>query len=179
MSLAQDVLSRARNQGLQIEAKGTRLRLRAAQPPPAELLTELAKHKPAIISLLRPVDDCWSGDDYRALFDERAAIAEFDGHLTRAEAENTALESCIVGWLDRHPVITDPEQCVWCEGAEKPDCPVVPFGAGHGVKAWLHPECWQDWFEHRRQGAVVALLRFGIGPNTLGERIGGLNDEQT
>ena len=37
---------------------------------------------------------------WRAFFDERAGIAEFDGGLTRTVAEDTALEACLEAGLD-------------------------------------------------------------------------------
>ena len=36
-------------------------------------------------ALLRTGRDSWSGEDWRAFFDERAGIAEFDGGLPRLE----------------------------------------------------------------------------------------------
>jgi hypothetical protein len=55
-----------------------------------------------------PVDNdaaghCWSGEDWRAFFDERAAIAEFDGGLPREQAEARAFTYCVAEWLNRNP----------------------------------------------------------------------------
>ena len=36
--------------------------------------------------------DPWSAEDWRAFYDERAAICEFDGGLTRGEAEDLAAQ---------------------------------------------------------------------------------------
>jgi hypothetical protein len=47
-----------------------------------------------LIAMLRPRRDGWSADDWQAFFDERAGITEFDGGLSRAEAEAQALACC-------------------------------------------------------------------------------------
>ena len=175
MSLAHEVLNRAKDHGLEIESKGDRLRLRAAQPPPAELLTELAKHKPAIISLLQTAGECWSADDYRLLYEERAAIAEIDGQLTRHEAGNIAFDSCVVAWLHRHAVGSDPGRCAWCEKPDREGHTIVPFLAEDNGHTWLHPECRRDWFQQRRQMAVRALGAMGLHSPALRTKEGGGN----
>ena len=45
----------------------------------------------SVIALLRTGSDGWSGEDWRAFFDERAAIAEFDGGLPRASRRGPRL----------------------------------------------------------------------------------------
>ena len=45
--------------------------------------------------MLRPGGDGWSGEDWRAFFDERAGIAEFDGGLPRDQAEARAFEDLV------------------------------------------------------------------------------------
>ena len=47
-----EVLDRAREAGVRIEPHGDRLRLRAPEKPPDELLDLLREHKPAIIEYL-------------------------------------------------------------------------------------------------------------------------------
>ncbi len=42
-------------------------------------------------------------EDWRALFDERAGIAEHNGGLARADAERRAFECCVMEWLWRNP----------------------------------------------------------------------------
>lgn len=44
----------------------------------------------------------WDAADWQAYYDERAAIAEYDGGLSRAEAEALAFESCVAEWLIRN-----------------------------------------------------------------------------
>ena len=43
------------------------------------------KQKAEIVALLRPGRIGWSSEEWRAFFDERASIAEFDGGLPRAQ----------------------------------------------------------------------------------------------
>ena len=40
-------------------------------------------------------DNDWSAEDWQVFFDERAGIAEFDGGLSRPEAEAQARASCV------------------------------------------------------------------------------------
>lgn len=39
--------------------------------------------------------------EWLAFFDERAAIAEFDGGLSRQDAESLAYDRCVAEWLSR------------------------------------------------------------------------------
>jgi hypothetical protein len=54
---------------------------------------------PEIVAWLRPDQDGWTDEDWKALFDERVRIAEFDGGLPRSEAEALAVEICVIEWL--------------------------------------------------------------------------------
>ena len=62
---------------------GDDLMLEADAAPPAAVLDLLSRHKAGVIALLRTGSDGWSAEDWRAFFDERAGIAEFDGGLPR------------------------------------------------------------------------------------------------
>ena len=80
---------------------------------------------------------------------ERAAIMEYEGGLSRPEAEAGALQDAIAHWLARHPLTPGvPEDgCIHCAGALPVDYRVaVLAGAGH---AWLHPTCMQEMKEAR------------------------------
>ena len=62
-----------------------------------------SRHRqPPIAALRQPAKD-WAAEDWRAHFDERAAIAEFDGGLSRPEAEALAFEHCVAEWLYHNP----------------------------------------------------------------------------
>ena len=95
-------------------------------------------------------------------FEERAAVAEFDGGLSRNEAEAQAFECCIVEWLNRNPTPSAPGRCAWCGQTEANGAVVVPYGTEPGTHAWLHTECWPAWQEFRRFQAQKALNRMGI-----------------
>ena len=112
--------------------------------------------------MLRPDRDGWSSEDWRLFYEERAAIAEFDGGLPRAEAEAQASECCVVKWLDLNPAPSAPGRCAWCGGSES-HAPVVPFGTEPGTNTWLHAQCWTEWQKMRRSQAQNTLRSMGIG----------------
>jgi hypothetical protein len=98
-----DALEAARAAGITLAVDGDDLVLEAASTPPAAALDALSQHKAEIVALLRPGRDGWSAEDWQVFFDERASIAEFDGGLSRADAEAQAFGCCVIEWLDRHP----------------------------------------------------------------------------
>jgi hypothetical protein len=75
--------------GITVRVNGERLVLSAPQRPDDRLLEELRREKPAIMAHLRELA-VWKEEDWQALFDERAGIMEYDGGLSRAEAEERA-----------------------------------------------------------------------------------------
>jgi hypothetical protein len=159
MSAAQ-ALSAARAAGIHLEVEGDDLLLEAPAPPPTAVLDALSRHKAEIVRILRPVKDGWSAEDWRLFFEERAAIAEFDGGLPRKNAEAQAFECCVVTWLHRNPAPSAPGRCAWC-GRSESHAPVVPFGTEPGT--WPHRECWSEWRKMRPFQAKEALTRMGIG----------------
>jgi hypothetical protein len=54
--------------------------------------------------------------DWRAYFEERAAIAEFDGGLPRAKAEAVAYAWTVHEWLARHFAPSPAGCCAHCQG---------------------------------------------------------------
>ena len=58
--------------GIEVGVDGDDLVLEASAPPPAAVLDLLSRHKAGIVALLREGEDGWSGEDWRAFFDERA-----------------------------------------------------------------------------------------------------------
>jgi hypothetical protein len=96
-----EVLRAARAAGIELAVDGGALILEAPAPPAAELLERLRRHKTAIVELLQPRADGWSAEDWLAFFNERAAIAEFDGGLPRRRAEAQAFSECVAEWLNR------------------------------------------------------------------------------
>jgi hypothetical protein len=100
---AAEALNAARALGVEVAVDGNDLLLKAASEPPGVVLEGLLRHKAEIVATLRRGRDGWSGDDWRLFFEERAAIAEFDGGLPRSEAEAQAFEWCVVEWVNRGP----------------------------------------------------------------------------
>jgi len=105
----------------------------------------------------------WSADDWLAFYDERAAIAEYDGGMARKDAETAAYEHCVVEWLNRHTEPSEPHAgCAWCHRPESSAAAIIPFGAGSSGRTWLHHGCWPRWHHQRRQRANKALAEAGI-----------------
>jgi hypothetical protein len=158
---AAEALKAARAVGIHLEVDGDDLLLKASAPPPTAILKVLSRHKAEIVAVLRPGRDGWSAEDWQAFFDERAGIMEFDGRVSRTEAEAQALACCIVEWLNRNPTPSAPGRCAWCGYADSRV--VLPYGTEPGTHIWLHAECWPAWQDTRRSQAREALARMGIG----------------
>jgi len=137
---ALQALKAARDAGVRIGVDGDALTLDAEAMPPASVLDLLSRHKGQLIALLRTGNDGWSGVDWRALFDEWAEIAEFDGGLPRDQVEARAFACCVAEWLNRNPVTG---------------------------RAKLRSRCWGAWHANRKAEAVAALSTFGISLRTL------------
>jgi hypothetical protein len=165
---AVEALSAAHAAGVCITVDGDDLMLAASKEPPAAVLDLLSQHKAAIVRLLRPVRRTWSAVDWRAFFDERAAIAEFDGGLPRAEAEAQAFACCVAEWLNHHPVRSPPGRCLACGGGEQAGDALVAHGIEPTGHAWLHSRCWPDWHAAREAEAVRAMAKVAItGPGAI------------
>ena len=174
---AVEALRAARTAGIEVEVDGNSLVLEAASEPPAVVLGSLSRHKAEIIAILRPDRDGWSAEDWRAYFEERAGIAEFNEALPRAKAETQALERCIVEWLNRNPTPSAAGRCLWCGQPESHGAVVVPYGTQPGTHAWLHTECWPAWQEFRRSHAQQALMRMGVGDQSNDMIVGSNQNE--
>ena len=98
-------------------------------------------------------------DHRRTYFEERAAIREYDGGLSRPDAEAGALQDAIAHWLERNPLLPGvPEDgCIHCAGALSVDYRVaVLAGPEH---AWLHPTCMQEMNQARLALAEKEMRR--------------------
>ena len=154
---AANALNSARALGIRVRVDGDDLELEAAAPPPSAVIVFLSRHKAELLKLLSPGDDGWSAEDWQVFFEERAAIAEFDGGLPRPEAEKRAFACCLTEWLNRNPAPSQPSRCVICNGGERPCDPLVPFGSETSGHTWLHRACWPAWRQARDAEAVAAL----------------------
>ena len=159
---AAEALRAARSLGVHLEIEGTDLLLEAASEPPTTTIAALSRYKAEIIGLLRSGHDGWSAEDWRLFFDERAAVAEFDGGLSRTDAEAQAFACCIVEWLNRNPSPSVPGRCAWCGHAESYDAVVLPYGMEPGSHTWLHAECWSAWHGKRKVEAAAMLKAMEI-----------------
>jgi hypothetical protein len=138
----------------------TDLVLEASASPPPAVIDRLAGYKTEIVAMLRPRPDGWSADDWQAFFDERAGTTEFDGGLSRAEADAQALACCIVEWLNRNPTPSVAGRCAWCGYAESRDAVALPYGTEPGTHIWLHAECRPAWHDTRRSQAREVWLEW-------------------
>jgi hypothetical protein len=141
---ALEALVAARHAGINIKTDGGHLVLEAPAPPPAELLERLQRHKTAIVELVQPKADGWSGEDWQVLLNERAAIAEFDGGLPRPQAEAQGFSECIAEWLNRTRVMR-----IEALPPELQPC----------------PKCWLAW----QKQAAAAIGAMGV-PNPIESR---------
>jgi hypothetical protein len=155
-------LGAARAFGIHLQLDGDDLLLEASEPPPDAVLDALSRHKADVVRILRSAKDGSSPDYWHLLFQERAAFAQLARGLTRADAEAQALECCIVEWLNRNATPSVAGRCLLCGQAEVNGAVVVPYGTQLDTHAWLHTECWPDWYELRRSQARQALTRIGL-----------------
>ena len=162
-------LKLARAAGVRIGIDGDDLTLDANAAPPSAVLDLLARHKAQVIALLRPGSDGWSGEDWRAFFDERAGIAEFDGGLLRDQAEARAFACCVAEWLNRDPVRSPLGRCLGCGESEQARDALLPFGSESTGHAWLHSRCWPEWQSKRKREAADKLTYMGLS-NTAVKR---------
>jgi hypothetical protein len=156
------VLKAARDAGIRLTIDGDDLVLEASRSPAAEVVDLLSRHKAGIVALLRPVRVGWSAEDWRAFFDERAGVAEFDADLPRREADARAFSCCVAEWLNRNPVHSQPGRCLNCGRSEQVHDPLLPFGTEITGHAWFHGRCWPSWHNARTEEAVAAMADLGI-----------------
>ena len=114
----------------------------ASAPLPAAVLDLLSRHNPGILVLLHPGSHGWSANDWREFFEERAAIAEFDGGLPRGEAEAHAFAWCAGEWLNHKFVPSTPGHCFACGGHGQAHEPLLPHGIEPAGHVWLHDHSW-------------------------------------
>jgi hypothetical protein len=148
--------------GVRVVVDGDYLALEAPEQPPQAVLDLLSQHKADILRLLRRANDGWSADDWQAFFDERAAIAEFEGGLPRGEAEARAFACCVVEWINRSSTPSSPGRCLTCGGGERLCDPLLPFGTELVGHAWVHRACWRGWYVAREVEASLRLASMGI-----------------
>ena len=99
----------------------------------------------------------WTHDDWLALFDERAGIAEFDGGASRDEAEAMALDACVTQWLAMTPLeAAATGRCVHCHQPALGSDTLTLIIAGDTHH--LHAACALAFAQTRRDDARAAVL---------------------
>jgi hypothetical protein len=98
------IIERAAASGVQLTLSSSgRISVKGRQSDIDLWLPEISQNKNAVLKSLRAVDGRWSAEDWQAFFDERAAIAEFDGGLPRAKAEMSAYDQCVTKYMALNP----------------------------------------------------------------------------
>ena len=181
--IAADLISEATAAGLCLQAVGNdRLKCTSKGPPPPQLLARLRDRKADLIAALRAEDHRdHSIDDaqrWRDAYEEKAAIRQYDGGLSRVEAEAAALLDMPTRWRSENPLpASDRAVCCHC-GETKPDTPILADN-GH---AWLHEQCWAPMTAAREKLAREAINRalgtaVAIAPKTTDAARGDGDDD--
>lgn len=130
----------------------------SSSPPDAGLTAAPAVATVAAVAVASAADRF--SERWRDLFEERAAVREFAGGLSLADAEAAALGDLAQIWqCENPPPPNDGRACAHCG---KPG-PCTPVLAGEGGRAWLHRDCWEPMNAGREQDALKAL-RLLLGP---------------
>ncbi len=167
MSAAPALLAEARRHGVRLQRDGDRLKLKAPTAPPAEFLDQLRNHKAEILCALAVASEpepSWTADDWRSFFDERAGIAEFDGGLSRPEAEVIAYEGCLSHWQNIIRIDHADDHLCPCCGKQIDEGAAIPVLRPMGGHLWLHHGCHARWLLRRRAAAKATLAALGISP---------------
>ena len=160
---ATEALKQASSVGLLVRIDGDALALDASAPPPAAVLDLLVRYKADILTLLRPGEDGWTGQDWQDFFEERTRVAELKGGLKRNHAEDRAFLWCVDEWLNRNPASSLPGRCHYCGQSEGTLLPYLTSQAPKDpAHTWLHQECSRAWQGERKRVAIAALRDRGI-----------------
>ncbi len=125
-------------------------RLRAAK---SDLLTTLSAEASTL---------GWDRDDWRAYFEERSAIREYDGGISSIAAQLLAYGDTVQHWLRLNPPSVDAWQiCVHCGQPEGPAGALLSLLSG-GRHVSVHERCWEPWSRYQEARAEEALRRCGI-----------------
>lgn len=152
----------ARVAGVSLRVDAGSLAWKAANPPPPGLLAALAQHKQEVILLLKRGQVPWKPSDWRTFYDLRNHATLSRGVTPPAQAAATALECCVVEWLNQNPEPGTAGRCAQCGQGDQPGVPLVPHGIMATEYAWLHSKCTVVWFAGRRRRAQDGLALFGI-----------------
>jgi hypothetical protein len=176
MANAEMIVNEVRRHGGTLRVAGDVLKVRFGSDPTPELVAAIRAHKPDVIAYLsRPAGATWTAHEWQAFFDERAGIRQFDGHHSRAQAEQDAFEDCLAQWLALHPPAPGEASagCFACgKGARDPD--LVPH-LTHGGHFWLHQLCWHAYRASSHSAALAGLR--SAWPSVPSCPSGGVNEQ--
>ena len=158
-----EILADARRDGIAFAVAGNGLvTFRGPRGATERWVPLLRRVKPAIETLLkREMRHGWNSADWIAYYNERAAVREYDGGMTRAEAEAAAIEDCIVEWLDQAHTTTPAGVCAHC-GRDGQVETVLPHGTERAGHVWMHGRCWPAWYAGRKSDALAAFSAMGL-----------------
>ena len=151
--------------GGHISPNGDKIKLTAPKPLPADLIQAIKDNKAEVLKIYRqrnkPSPD-WDATDWQVFYNERAAICEHDGGLSRSRAEEKAFECSVLFWLNLNPPAANSfnGDCPHCSKPLGEKCIPALAGGGH---VWLHHACHQPWRDRRNAKAVAALKDMGVG----------------
>ena len=143
---AAEALKVARAAGIRLGIDGDSLTLEAPVAPPRQCWSCWRVTRPTSWRCCARPMTTRLAEDWHALYDERIGAAELDRGLSRARPKPTPSECCVTEWLNRNPVQSLPDRCVFCGRTNSPDAVVLPFGTAMHGHAWLHAECWPAWY---------------------------------
>lgn len=120
---------------------------------------------PALDKIQGTAPATWDATDWREFYAERAGIAEFDGELSRPEAEARAWECSVAHYLHiAPPILPDGDSCPVCaRPLGQFAVPVLRPGGGH---LWLHTGCVERFNIRRRVEARRELEKMGLSAPT-------------
>jgi len=174
---AYHALDAARAAGFEVQLDGRNLAVSGIGELPTDIGDNLRRHKHSIRAALQqplvpraPLQPIlpWDATDWRAFYDERAAIAEFDQGLSRVEAEVLAYEHCFGEWLGQNPVYSPSDRCLRCADTARASDVLLPVGIAGAGEVWLHRACSTAWCTIRYAEAVSGLAAMGITDPTGG-----------
>jgi hypothetical protein len=163
--IAQRLIEDARAAGLSIEVEGADLIIEADYEMPPDLLASLRQHKAELIAVLVPPSSSAAptAEWWRDEFEERAAIREYDGHYTRAEAERLAWGELENRWHREHGERLSADICAGCR---RPigNAEALDQIDGNRVHADRDHSCLIAFGKRWRGAARRALLNMGLNP---------------
>ncbi len=103
----------------------------------------------------------WDAQDWRDFFEERAAIRQYDGHYSQADAERLAFHECVCRWHLINGKAPDTRYCAGC-GNVTDNRPTMQLPDGAVVHDDPEHDCLRAYGDKWRGTAEAALAEIGI-----------------